>query len=1152
MKRASILLLIGVLFALGSLENRGATTPVSDDLWDISNGVVVTTLTPVYPEASSGIFGGTGYNGPGEGGNTLLNDAAAGFVNLIQWRTAAPVSVQTFRLFARGDLGTDYRDFNQFTVKCKTGGSSTYNTTLFSFTPNHPYTFLDPVSYLVFQTNLSIAITAQDFQAEVIGRNAGARVIELDAFGVPPPPSILTPPIAVSIYPGRSAEFTVAAGGESLFFQWQHEETNLVEDARITGVNGPILRIQNATSADAGNYSVMITNQFGSVQTTNVALTILTDTNVPVITLTGPTNTTLYQQATNFVGTVSDQDGIKELRWELNGVPLGTNESNLSTFSIPIQLEPGTNLIKFFAKDFAGNEGVLEVTRVCVPITQSLNDLWDLSQGTIVITNSGMYPQQSVGILGGTGMSSEPGRSVFSDNRPNGFTHFLEWRTKTPVVVAQARLFAFGDAFGEYRSFSRFTVLTKSEGSTNFDTTVFSFTPNPVPPPVLAPETYLVLVTNFTAVTGQVFRAEIVQNNGGPRIVELDAFGLDANSPPEISVQPSDKEGYEGGKANFTVGVTGANTFAYQWRREGTNLVDSSKYQGTSSATLTVNDLNGSDAGSYSVVVKNHLGTVISSNAFLTIGIDTNAPLITIVSPTAGTNTEQSFVLNGTITDNDAVEFARWERNGNPMGALSLTNGEFNVGGLKFVSGENQIRIIAGDRVGHETTNELSVTWIPARALIVEAQAPLQEGGILTVPISLVSTGGVSGADFRVQFDTNYLTEPQFIWIDQDQLGLTSLNLESNRVFRASFAVGGPTLVSGTRTLANMVFRTRSVRTNTIINFTPTLMGIYADTGNPFTNGNYVQGTTALITKRKIVGDNNANDRLDVGDASIILRLANGIDPLRAWDIAANDLNNTLAIDSGDVIKVLRVVVGIDPQPQVPQNIRAFSSVSLEPPLAIIADKEMASAGEKVTLSLMLTNQTKSLTGISFRMEYPTNALRLENATAHQLGPIVPAGAFTAWNISPNQTDYVAQNGALSLGVSAANSWPLSNGVVARLTFTVQSGATSRFGWPVTLKNVELSRPNFQIQSLSSSEWTFISRDPLPSEFGSEITFSPTGVPTLTFQGDLGATYVIEASSDLHTWEFLGTYYNATGSFSIEDAAGAGADARFYRATLQQ
>jgi hypothetical protein len=57
-----------------------------------------------------------------------------------------------------------------------------------------------------------------------------------------------------------------------------------------------------------------------------------------------------------------------------------------------------------------------------------------------------------------------------------------------------------------------------------------------------------------------------------------------------------------------------------------------------------------------------------------------------------------------------------------------------------------------------------------------------------------------------------------------------------------------------------------------------------------------------------LYADNNGNDRLDVSDASAILRMVTQIDPPRAWDIAANDLNQNNILDAGDAVRVLRVV----------------------------------------------------------------------------------------------------------------------------------------------------------------------------------------------------------------------------------------------------
>src|SRR5688500_13159513 len=178
---------------------------------------------------------------------------------------------------------------------------------------------------------------------------------------------------------------------------------------------------------------------------------------------------------------------------------------------------------------------------------------------------------------------------------------------------------------------------------------------------------------------------------------------------------------------------------------------------------------------------------------------------------------------------------------------------------------------------------------------------------------------------------------------------------------------------------------------------------------------------------RKIIGDNNANDRLDVGDGSIMLRMVSRIDPVRLWDRNLNDLNANRDLDPGDVIKVLRAVVGLDSQPQAPvagssakKSQTAATEdgggsglvvttapdpepVSLFVPGLLAADQATAAAGEKVTVEVRLTSAVtgnRPLSGASFRLKYPVEALKLENATAHSVGALVPNGAVAVWNVS--------------------------------------------------------------------------------------------------------------------------------------------------------
>jgi sugar lactone lactonase YvrE len=92
--------------------------------------------------------------------------------------------------------------------------------------------------------------------------------------------------------------------------------------------------------------------------------------------------------------------------------------------------------------------------------------------------------------------------------------------------------------------------------------------------------------------------------------------GSDPNAtgtPPTISTQPVDASTVSGRPVTFTVGANGAAVLAYQWAKDGTNIL------GALSATYTLYNPQPTDAGHYSVTVTNDIGTVTSHAAILTV-----------------------------------------------------------------------------------------------------------------------------------------------------------------------------------------------------------------------------------------------------------------------------------------------------------------------------------------------------------------------------------------------------------------------------------------------------------------------------------------------------------------------------------------------------
>ncbi len=83
--------------------------------------------------------------------------------------------------------------------------------------------------------------------------------------------------------------------------------------------------------------------------------------------------------------------------------------------------------------------------------------------------------------------------------------------------------------------------------------------------------------------------------------------------PPEISVQPQSQVGYWGKSVTLSVTATNRGPFTYQWFKDGIAIL------GATNSTLVLTNLDVSNAGSYTVVVANSMGSIASAAAMVTV-----------------------------------------------------------------------------------------------------------------------------------------------------------------------------------------------------------------------------------------------------------------------------------------------------------------------------------------------------------------------------------------------------------------------------------------------------------------------------------------------------------------------------------------------------
>jgi hypothetical protein len=123
--------------------------------------------------------------------------------------------------------------------------------------------------------------------------------------------------------------------------------------------------------------------------------------------------------------------------------------------------------------------------------------------------------------------------------------------------------------------------------------------------------------------------AVLITNNYGS-ILSSNAV-LSVIAPPSIIVQPSSRTNIVGTTANFSVTASGTPPLNYQWNFGGTNIANATN------TTLTLTNVQLTQAGNYAVLVTNNYGSILSSNALLTVNpAPTNVPVITSFSPQSG------------------------------------------------------------------------------------------------------------------------------------------------------------------------------------------------------------------------------------------------------------------------------------------------------------------------------------------------------------------------------------------------------------------------------------------------------------------------------------------------------------------------------------
>ena len=197
-------------------------------------------------------------------------------------------------------------------------GSTVYSTTA-------PPTTWNNQKFIVTATS-----TNTPLQFGLNSASSFSRSFALDDISVTPVnlPAIPQPPISQTGLAGGNVTFTAAAAGTPpLAYQWRTNGINLANGSGVSGATTNVLNLTGITPANSGNYTLVVTNAYGSITSSVATLTVVLP---PTITASSISNRTSECGVnTNIFSITAAGTSPLSIQWNLDGSPV-TDATNSS------------------------------------------------------------------------------------------------------------------------------------------------------------------------------------------------------------------------------------------------------------------------------------------------------------------------------------------------------------------------------------------------------------------------------------------------------------------------------------------------------------------------------------------------------------------------------------------------------------------------------------------------------------------------------------------------------------------------------------------------------------------------------------------------------------------------------------------------------
>jgi len=531
----------------------------------------------------------------------------------------------------------------------------------------------------------------------VVTNIVGSAASSSAALTVLVPPTIIAPPTDVAALAGSNIAFTVTASGTApLTYQWKKNSVNLA------GATLPTLNLNSVAATNAANYSVVVSNAAGSALSSAAVLTVL----FPPAIVSPPANQFGAIGSPVNLSVVASGTGPLSYQWFQHGTALvdGGNVSGSTTTNLTITALT-TNGVDTYSVVVSNAYGTVTSANASVTINAApiitvppaSQNIAVSNTATFTVTASGTGPLAYRWLKNGIMLTN--GTIIYGGTTPGGpQVGPLKNQTVTGATVSGATLSTLALA----------NVSTNDNGN------------------------YSVIITNiYGRITSSVATLAVL-------------------TPPRITVQPANGVAIIGTNMVFAVTATGSGPLNFQWFKNGLPLADGGNISGSRTNILKISAPAMADAGAYSVVITNLVGSVASTGATLTILIP---PVI--VSQPAG----QSIVVSNPVTlrvsaTGTAPLRYQWRKAG--VAIAGATNAAYSLATVKTTDAA-AYSVVVTNLAGSVTSSNATLTVLVPPVFTVQATNRAVKIGSNTVFLATVA--GTAPFSFRWFKDGQPLTD---------------------------------------------------------------------------------------------------------------------------------------------------------------------------------------------------------------------------------------------------------------------------------------------------------------------------------------------------------------------------------------------------------